>query len=191
MSLFRTAVRDPSEVFTSTLWHPITGAVMEFLAASPLFLITDVHFVGRLELCTTQLAGCPLCELMPPRRIGMLFSGTQRSLGMLQIGDATIAQITEQMSADSIRHPAGLRFQFLRKTDKRPLMAKIVGRVDLTAGQTVTVERAYQAALRLFSLPCGTAQMSFAELEAHAEPFLVNRLLRVAATIKAGRQIHT
>lgn len=188
MSVFRSARRDPSEVFSSTLWHPVTGSVMDFLVTSPLLLVTDVHFVSKLELCMTPLSGCPLCAKMPARRIGMLFSGSPRSVGMLQIGDVTIAQLMEIMSERNIRSPLGLRLQFLRNANKRPLKVKALSCDTIPDAGTIPTERAYQAALRLFGLPIGNSEMTLQELEEQAEPFLATRLLQLSSTVSTLRQ---
>jgi len=160
-----------------TLIRPIVNRPFSLQVTSPLVLNYAIHFIGSAFVCPGA-EECPACGTIGKRTLSLLVGGTNRSVGLLEVGAPTMSSMVSIMNEHSLRDLFGTTWSFVRTAAKRPLIPTLVQVKPEKMPPRVDDSIILQAFAQLFGLPKPAPTMDAASFDEALKPALVSKLKR-------------
>ena len=160
-----------------SLLRPVVGRPFSIHITSPLVLNYAIHFIGSAFVCPGE-ESCPACGTIGKRTLSLLVGGSNRSIGLLEVGTPTMVEMVSIMNQHSLKDLFGTTWSFVRRAAKRPLVPTLVQVKPEKMPLEVDRHLILEAFAKLFTLPPPAAAMDAAAYDQALKPALEAKLKR-------------
>lgn len=112
-----------------------------------------LHWTTRGFLCGGKHLGCALCKVRGVRMMAYLATKADRTIGIVEVGAATLEQIQAIADENNAGHLNGLRLRLRRSSRSQRLEAEYHGVAVVTPREIVSELELLESVARLYQLP--------------------------------------
>lgn len=160
---------------------------LDFTVNSPSAMSFALHWTTRGFLCGGRHLGCALCKIRGSRMMAYLATRIDRTLGLVEVGAATLEQIQLIADENNGGQLAGLRLRLRRSERSQRLMAEFYGLDVISPKMEVAQLELLESIARLYHLPELEPYELFDSYSARLQEEVLSQALSQAAILSAHR----